>query len=274
MGIKFVSVNSSLLNDFFEWLVETNGVANKTHNNYHINLSSVYNYYKKKYPKIIPVNICEEVSRLQVEKGGKHKPFTDAQLSLIHAEIIDRNDMQLFLFVNFIYYTFVRPTEELRFLKIEHINLTTIFIPAEISKNKRGEHVIIPPGLEKLIVKFKLRQYPPDFYIFTASGIPGAKMAGVNFFYKRHRAILESVNLFGLGYDIYGYKHSGNCKLFLAGADIKQIQRQNRHKTLEQTDNYLKDLGLIRNDEVFNKFPEFPSVKKEIIIILESNLIA
>ena len=40
-----------------------------------------------------------------------------------------------------------------------------------------------------------------------------------------------------------------------AGVDIKTLQKQCRHQSLEQTDTYLKSLGLDENKAI-NKIPE------------------
>ncbi len=43
---------------------------------------------------------------------------------------------------------------------------------------------------------------------------------------------------------MYSWKHTGNCNAYRAGADIKALQQQNRHHSLEMTDVYLRSMGL------------------------------
>ncbi len=56
-------------------------------------------------------------------------------------------------------------------------------------------------------------------------------------------------------YDLYGWKHTGVIALYQATKDVKLIQRQCRHSSLDQTDKYLRDLGLFLNDEQLSDFP-------------------
>lgn len=253
--LKFKKVNLQLLYDFFDWLRGEKNIGNKTFNNYHTNMNSVFNLFFNR--GLISDNPCKNIKKLKAEKGGNHKAFTSDQLANLKKEMLNQGEEQLFLFVSFIYYCFIRPHQELRFLKVEHIQDKTIFIPADLSKNGKGEHVIIPPGLEDLIQKYKIREFPKDYFIFSRKGTPGEKNVGKEYFYDKHVKILKAVKLHGKGYDIYGYKHTGNIHLFKAGADIKAIQNHNRHSSIDMTDKYLKDLGLITNDDVFKKFPKF-----------------
>jgi len=58
----------------------------------------------------------------------------------------------------------------------------------------------------------------------------------------------------GSDYTLYSWKHSGVVAAYNAGVDIKTIQSQCRHQSLEQTDIYLKSLGLGINKAI-NKIP-------------------
>jgi len=59
----------------------------------------------------------------------------------------------------------------------------------------------------------------------------------------RFRKLVKELNL-GKDYTLYSWKHSGVVAAYNAGVDIKTIQGQCRHQGLEQTDIYLKSLGL------------------------------
>lgn len=253
--IPFRKVNTALLYDFFDFLKEEKGLSNKTYNNYHIFLSAVYNLFIDR--KVLTDNPCKSIKKLRVEKGGSHKPFTNDQIRDLKEEMIASGDNQLWLFVSFIYYCFIRPHKELRLLQIQHLHEKTIFIPPNLSKNSTGAHITIPLPLEKMIQSHNLRSYPGDYYIFSSNGIPGLKPLGRDNFYNRHKKILTTLGLQGKGYDIYGYKHTGNIALVQAGANIKQIQMHNRHSSLEMTSTYLQNLGTVINNDVFDKFPEF-----------------
>lgn len=63
---------------------------------------------------------------------------------------------------------------------------------------------------------------------------------------ERFRKLIKSLKL-GTDYTLYSWKHSG--------VDIKSIQNQCRHHSLEQTDIYLKSLGL-GVSQAINQIPD------------------
>lgn len=251
----FKKVDEKFLFSFFDYLKEVRKVGNKTYVNYRTNLHSVFELLINR--NLINKNPCSKIEKLKFKKGGSNKPYTTEQIKLIKEEIIKSGDSQLLLFISFIYYCFLRPRTELRLLKIENILSKTLFIPSELSKNGEGEHVVLAPSLIKIIDDYNLRSFPPHFYIFSISGGPGEKPVGKEYFYERHRKILEKLGLQGLKLTTYSYKHTGNINLLESGADIKFIQQHNRHSSVQVTDNYLQNIGMIRNEEVLRNFKDF-----------------
>ena len=166
----------------------------------------------------------------------------------------------MLLFIQFIYYSFVRPAE-LRRLKIKNIQDGKMLIEAYESKGGRGEYVRIPPPLEKLIQEYKLREYDPEHFVFSHGGRPGEKGVGRNYFYRKHVKVLKTCKIQGK-YTTYGHKHSGVIELFKLVTDYSQIQviqQQCRHKTLDQTFGYLRDLGMVyqSTSDILEIFTEF-----------------
>jgi len=113
------------------------------------------------------------VQHLTVEESDMHEPVQP---------LLQTGDWQMYLFIGFLYYTFTRPHEEIRLLKVGDIWEKTIFIPAKRAKSNRGEHISTPAGLEALITEFELRKYPSDYYVFTLDGKQGAMHVGKNTF--------------------------------------------------------------------------------------------
>lgn len=141
-------------------------------------------------------------------------------------------------------------------LRVKHILKKTIVVPAEIAKNNLTEHVRIPAPLEKLITKYDLRSYPPNFYVFSRLGKPGPDPLGGNYMYMHNRKVLKLAELTDQAYDLYGWKHTGVIALYLATKDIKLVQVQCRHKDINTTDRYLRDLGMFLDEDALDKFPE------------------
>lgn len=250
-GALIKGINRRFMYTFFDWLQKK--IGKKSYNNYKGYTSTVFNYFVDR--DLLPFNPVKGIRNLKTQ-AGRHVPYTKEQLKKITRECVLRKDKQLLLFIQFIYYAFARP-KELGLLKIGDIHSETIYFSGSISKNDKSQHVFIPPALEKVIKKYKLRDFPPQFYLFSTSGKPGPEKVGVNYFYKRHRNIIKDLEYTYDDFTLYGYKHTGNIALFQSGADIKLLQRQNRHSTIQQTDTYLKHLGLFRKENELDKFPKF-----------------
>ena len=211
--------------------------------------------------EILTVNPFLKVNK---RKGvsGQHIPYSADQVKEFKKVCLQKvGDEQLWLFVNFIYFGFLRPAEEAQKLQIKHILNRTIVIPGEIAKNNLTEHIRIPKGLEKLIQQYDLRSYPPGHYVFSKSGKPGPKPVGNKYMYMHNRKILELANIIDQDYDLYGWKHTGVIALYQATKDIKLIQAQCRHKDINTTDKYLRDLGLFLDEDALDRFPEPTELK-------------
>lgn len=172
-----------------------------------------------------------------------------ARLLLKH---IEEKDKELGLFVRFIYYCFLRP-KETRLLKVGDILLEEgeIRVPGDISKNSKTQFVVIPdPFLESLNF---LYDYSPGDYIFP-SPVDASKPISKNNMYNRHKAILDELN-FGDGYTLYSWKHTGAVAAAKAGISVKELQLQLRHHSLDETDKYLRQMGVKDLSKLKEKFP-------------------
>lgn len=241
---------------FYRYLLQARGLANKTVNNYLDDLTIALNFLKKQEPKLFKVNPVNIDSLPVVAK--KHAAYTDAQMEIVKAACIERKQDQLLLFIRFIYYTLARPNEIAR-LQVKHIDLAydRIFIPGEDSKTKFDAHVGISAHFKQIITGSGILQYDPNFYLFSKKGVPApVGYASHDPFWRRNRDILKSTGLDKIdrNFDLYGYKHSGAINLYRASKDIALLQQQCRHKTLNQTSEYLRDLGLISGLEGLSKW--------------------
>jgi len=91
-----------------------------------------------------------------------------------------------------------------------------------------------------------LADTPNDyFYFLFGKDLKASKYkASTNAAYSRHVKALTAVGVHGQGYDLYSWKHTGVVNAYKAGMDVKAIQAQGRHHSLEMTDIYLRGLGL------------------------------
>ncbi len=231
-----------------------NNIANKTYNNILTDLSALFNVFCKR--KIIAINPCLNVSKLLAETG-KHLAYTNEQIELIKNYLIDNKEFQLLNYVQFIYYSLARP-KEVRLLKIGDIDLKDrkIKIASGNAKNKKGQFVRIPDGLYDVISAMELEKYPMNYYVFSAKGNPALEAVGRNYFYKKHRKMLDKL-AFTDGHTLYGYKHTAVTNLYYANVEMRYITEQCRHSSEYQTRIYLRALGLFRNEDIEKKYPKF-----------------
>ena len=115
---------------------------------------------------------------------------------------------------------------------------------------------MIPDGLVDVMIELVKGKSAND-YLFPGNrtGNPVSK----NMMSDRHMKILKSLE-FTKNHTLYGWKHTGVVKAFLAGVNIKSIQLQCRHYSIAETDNYLKSLGLFDNFDFQLKMPSLPKL--------------
>lgn len=201
---------------------------------------------------VIKDNPAKGVSQLKCDIG-RNIAFSDAEVALLKEEISTR-DPELYLFICFIYYCGVRK-DEIRKLKIENIEDTKLYVPAEISKTANARFHTIPRPMEELIKKHNLRVRPKDEYIFYKVRGHRKFITAYNHFYNRHKAFLREFK-FGPEYTMHSWRHTFACKAVNTGIHVEFIRQQLGHASLEMTLKYLKSLGLVENEEIKNNFPE------------------
>ncbi len=180
--------------------------------------------------------------------------YSDTQKKHL-GEILERTDKNLFHFVQFIYYCFIRPNE-IRHLKIKDINVgeRKIKIDASFSKNKKTQFVSIPSQLVTTLLEMRISEYDKEFYLFGSRGLPSKEMIGENTMKTRHRNILIA-NGYSLQHKLYSWKHTGAISCTKAGMNIKDLQMQLRHHSLDQVNIYLQSMLVFESEFIKESFP-------------------
>ena len=194
------------------------------------------------------------VEGLHIKKGNP-KPLRYFQTHQAQQlkEYISKNNPELWLWCQFVYFSFTRPRSELRLLQVKHIFFEErkILIPGEISKNKKSQFIAIPDAFYPQIVHFK--KHAPAEYLFPSPRLPNAPI-GYNTYGRQHRKILEKLG-FDREYAVYSWKHTGAVNAVKAGISIKDLQIQLRHHSLDMVDKYLWQLGVDDMGELRDCFP-------------------
>ena len=238
--------------EFFDYLENSKKLAGKTLNKYRNLLSSIWNYFGEE--NILIQNVFKKIKKYK-EYTVAQKPIKPNVMELLKDEL-ERNDPQLWLAAEFQYYCFIRP-KELRLMKIGDIDLFDgrVTLRSDTTKNSKTRIVDIPIHFnKKLFTHYKLNDYPENFYVFSLEQKPSARKVGKNYFWSRFDAIRKKLNI-PKDYKFYGFKHTGAVVALKEGANIKDIQQQMGHHSLEVTDEYLKSRVGYESDFFKKKLP-------------------
>lgn len=207
----------------------------------------VYNFFEyMKERHGLGVNPAQGIQQQKENSSMSHTAFQSDEMESVR-ELIRTKNSELYLFTQFIYYTFMRP-KEIRLMRLMDINLSsnTIRIRKEVSKSKTAQTVQIPNALKELILDFKIMDYAKPLFVFSSGGKPGAKSYSENVMTTRHRLLLNEMG-YGSEYSLYSWKHTGCCALYTQTKDIELVQRQCRHTDIGITQIYLRQLGVMRS---------------------------
>ena len=249
---QITQVTESIAHQFFDWMI-AKPLGNKSISTTIGTMNTFFEFAKKR--KIITVNPFSDVEKLPLPTGTRIA-FADKDVRIIKEYLTVTNpDPQFWLYISFLYYGFFRPDGEARKLKIGDIEQNFIKVRSEDAKNNKTQFVQIAKGLEQQINLHELRELDKSLFIFSLQNRPGSQCPGEKWFYKKHQKMLETLGLNGKNYSQYSWKDTGVIALYRATKDVKLIQRMCRHSSLDQTDKYLKSLGLFLQDEILDSFP-------------------
>ncbi len=221
---------------------------------------STLNHAKKVFTAFFTYCVDEKIiskSPMAIKKTIKsdkdtkesHVPFSEEHFKLIIDELKKEGNELYFNFVNFIYHLHLRP-KEINNLKKGDLDLVknVITIKSSVAKNDKKEILPIFPALRKIIDTMKLDSLDKDDYIFFKQYSDGRKtQLSKSYISDRFRPMLKNLGLYDdTGYDLYSFKAKGNLdKLDKMGWSLVQLQKCNRHATVNQTLTYLKNIGKV-----------------------------
>ncbi|MBN8820891.1 MULTISPECIES: hypothetical protein [unclassified Spirosoma] len=250
------------VNEFLNELITVDGVSNRTRNNIKGACGTFFNYFAKldrsKKLKKQGNPFEDEDVRMLPFVQNKHQSYSLPQPKQYREACEKLGLDNLLTFCRWMYYTLMRPHEELRRLRVRDVRTKVIYVSGDNDKTNEGDYVDIPLPLEQLIQQQKIRDFPGHYFVFSQSGTPGPVMVGPKFFYRRHVKVLEKMKLEDSGHDMYSWKHTGAIALWTATKDIELVRQQARHSNIKQTIEYLRDLGVrLADDDKIHKFPVF-----------------
>jgi len=225
--------------------------------------NTTYNIYRswllRIFEGIEAPGMFVNIPRLKTQKTPA-RYFQPHQVEQLR-DVIGEEDPELWLYIQFVFYCFIRPSRELPHIKAGNIMLDDreILVWASHSKNKKTQYVSIPdaflPALEFVY------DLGPDQYLFP-SRWDVSKPIGRNTMSRKHREILRRLN-YGKGYCLYSWKHTGAIHAIKAGISVKELQVQLRHHSLTETDKYLRQLGVRDISNFRQQMPDIHTISRK-----------
>lgn len=225
------------------------GKKNGTIFNNMLVLKTIYNGLLKE--KAITENVWSMLPKIK-RSPTSLMVFNSLQTKDIKQYCTDNNP-QLLRAIHLVYSCAIRPNE-LRNLQIYDIDFerNLIEIKSTSAKNSKTQKIFLPNHVKKELSI--LQHYPPSYYVFGKLGVPGTNIISQNKLNDEHRKVLKALKINGR-YALYSWKHTGTVAMVRAGINIKLIQQQLRHSSLDMTNEYLKSLGITDNEDLKNKMP-------------------
>jgi integrase/recombinase XerD len=269
---RTVNTYRSFINRFKEWLTDNKlnhqpiaqmnyqvagkyldyisslGHKSRTYNNYLQALRSAFNYLVDE--QFLEVNPFDKY-RQRPEEETEIICFTQSELQKI-SDTLPTYDYNLYVIALLVYNCFLRPQEIVR-LKVRNIKESGDYlsIPGVVSKNKKSEAVAVTSAVKLALESLDLN-FPDDYFVFSKDLKRGEREIAPTRIAEAWKVYAESV---GLTKNIYALKHTGNGIALEMGANARDLQLQNRHSSLEETQKYLDRFRRIPSDKFRENFP-------------------
>lgn len=243
--IKYVyQFDKAFISGFLDYVYYERETTGRTRNNYKGWCSSLSSYFIEH--AWLNENPAEKIRSIE-EAAKKRRALTQLELRTLKS-YLSKTDKHYLLACMFEYYTFIRPTE-LSNVKIGDINLKeqSVYVPAEVSKNKRDGKVALNDTLIKMMLELEIFKYHSGCYLFGKKMLPSEKKASSEIF-RREWLKLRKALKWPDALQFYSLKDSGIRDL--ANSEGIVIARdQARHTDVSTTNKYLTGRDLPVHDE-------------------------
>ena len=252
--IDISAINSKLITDYLIHKSENENLAKISIAKYQQILYSFFDYLIKL--KVLQINPVQNIPLVGKVKDCAPYPISEYNRKLLSNKI-QEVDRQLWLACCMMYYSAIRPGEEIRLLKVRDISFTSrkIIIKSDIAKSNRTEAVDMPSQLYDELIFQRIDIASPDLYVFGKYGRPGEEPLGKNTLRNRFNRIRDELGL-SKTYKLYSWKHTGAEALADHGASTWEIQAHLRHRSVETTERYARKRLGNRNSRIKNEFPD------------------
>ena len=243
--VKFCyQVDNLLLTDFLDYVfIDREGSA-CTRNNYLTWLSTLCAWMVSKgYLKENPTTKIKKLPK----DVKKRNALTTSELSTLQLHL-NKTNKYFLLACLMEYYTFIRPVE-LAQIKLVHISIKDqrVYVPGEISKNRKDGMVGLNDEIIRLMIDLKIFEKPSHCFLFGKDFKPSEKQADSRIFREYFAKVREELK-WDDSKQFYSLKDSGIRDL--ANAEGIVVARdQARHSDIATTNKYLKGDSMVVHEQ-------------------------
>ena len=250
LPIRYVyQFDTAFVSDFLDYIFLDRETNARTRNNYRQWCASLATFFIEK--QYLTTNPVEKIKTI-AETGKKRQPLTAQMLHELEQHLRDSHPY-FYLACMMEYYTFIRP-EELTHVKLADINIKeqSVFISAEVSKNKHDGKVGLNAKIIMFMIDLGVFKYPNDYYLFGPKvSRPSATRSDSEMFRRTWNTLVRKGLKWADCYQFYSLKDSGLRDL--ANAEGIVIARdQARHTDVATTNKYLQGRDAPVHEETKN----------------------
>lgn len=233
-----IAITKQHIVDFRNFL--TDGVCNRTANNIYETVKIFFEYIIKNHENVLIKNPCSNISKLP-SKSESHIAYTKAEAEKI-SKHLEEHDKQMLTYCRFIGLGFLR-CKETRNLKIGDIDFDKKTITLSAKSAKTGNRTVKPmlDTLYNCLLDLNLNKYPANYYVFSGTGLPGAKRTYDNYFQRKYQPLKKTFGLTSK-HTIYSFRHTMVCELLNSGASWHEIMKYTGHTTFAAFEKYARSI--------------------------------
>lgn len=226
-------IKTPTLNTFIDHLYIDKQRTAVTANHYLQTLKTFFTYCKNR--GYIAENPTTAITPLKAA-AKQRRAIPEATVKKIFDYLYD-TDKHFLLACYLLYGCFVRPSEICK-LKINALNFKhqTIFISADISKNKKSQTVTIPKNIVLYMLDLEIYRHPTNYFIIGKNFLPGPDGCTAAALRRRWEQLRTDLHL-PTAYQFYSLKDSGITKM-LDLLNVAEVRDQARHHNICITDVY------------------------------------
>lgn len=188
--IDVSAINANLITEYLIYKVDTKKLSKVSIGKYQQILYTFFDYLIKQ--KVLQVNPVENIPFVGVIKDCAPYPFSERD-RMVLAERIKEVDRQLWLACCLMYYSAIRPGEEIRLLRVRDISFEgrKIIIKSDTAKSNKTDAVDMPKQLYDELIYQRIDIASADLYVFGKYGRPGEESLGKNTLRNRFNRIRD-----------------------------------------------------------------------------------